>query len=69
MIRGAGSRSNRRWLTAFCICFLRVMILLVFMPAVNDIRLVFAVYPISWAICSIAFLVYYRFGNWMKRSI
>ncbi|NLB15208.1 MAG: MATE family efflux transporter [Clostridiales bacterium] len=67
-IRGAGAALQSMAVTAFFICFVRVSIMLVFVPIYNDIRVVFAAYPITWVLCSLAFIVYYRFGNWKKKS-
>lgn len=68
-IRGAGAALQSMALTAFFIAFARVAIMVVFVPIYNDIRVVFAAYPITWALSSLAFIIYYRFGNWRKKSI
>jgi putative MATE family efflux protein len=67
-IRGAGAALQSMALTAFFIGFARVAIMVVFVPIYNDIRVVFAAYPITWVLSSLAFIIYYRFGNWRKKS-
>lgn len=68
VIRGAGSAFVSTCMTAVCVCVFRVVVITIFMPIVNDIRLVFALYPISWSICSAAFIIYYKLGHWMRRT-
>ena len=68
-IRGAGSALQTMLLTAFFICLTRVVMVTALMPVFNDIRLVFAAYPVSWLLCSCAFFVYYRFGRWNKKEM
>ena len=67
VIRGAGATLMSALLTAIFICGVRIVILSVLMPMVNNIILVFLTYPISWSICSTAFIIYYKKGHWMYR--
>ena len=69
VIRGAGSALSSTIITALNICLLRVLMVSLLMPFVNDIRLVFLAYPVSWIVSSTTFLIYYKFGHWMKKTI
>jgi Na+-driven multidrug efflux pump len=66
VVRGAGSPLQSTIITAVCICALRVTLVSILQPIFNDIRVVFIAYPISWSVSSITFLLYYRFGKWIK---
>lgn len=66
VIRGAGSALISTVITASTICAFRVGMITLLMPYFHDIRLVFAAYPASWLLCSITFILYYKFGKWIK---
>ncbi|MFA6947472.1 MAG: MATE family efflux transporter [Eubacteriales bacterium] len=66
VIRGAGSALTSTLITASTICAFRVGMITLFMPYFHDIRLVFAAYPASWLLCSATFIIYYKFGKWIK---
>ena len=34
----------------------------------RQIQMVYAVYPLTWALSSIAFFFYYRRANWMRQG-
>lgn len=67
VIRGAGAVLMSTLLTALFICVIRITILSAIMPLINNILVVFLTYPISWSICSTAFIIYYKKGHWMYR--
>jgi len=53
---------------ALCWCAVRVVYISFVAPLFDNIRVVFMVYPITWTLSSIVFLIYYLKGNW-RRSI
>lgn len=68
-MRGAGAATPVMVLTALCICVFRVIWLAVMLNVINDIRMVFVCYPISWALCSGAMTVYYFCFSNLKKTI
>lgn len=46
-------------------CVVRVTFLTVMIHFLNDIAVVYWVYPLTWSLSSIAFFLYYRKVNWM----
>lgn len=58
-MRGAGAAMPVTVITALCICVFRVIWLLVLLEIINDIRIVFLCYPVSWVLCSGVMIVYY----------
>lgn len=68
-LRGCGDSLIPTLLTLFGICALRLVWLLYFIPQPRFHTLENTVlsYPITWAITSILFIIYYFFGGWMKR--
>ena len=68
-LRGCGDSFIPTLLTLFGICVLRLIWLLYFIPQPQFHTLENTVlsYPITWAITSVLFIVYYFFSGWMKR--
>ena len=64
-IRGAGKSLVPTLITVFGVCGLRLLWLFTVVPAHHTIEMVEASYPITWAVTSIALLIYYRFGRWL----
>ena len=46
-------------------CGLRLLWLFTVVPAHHTLLAVEASYPITWAVTSVAILLYYRFGRWL----
>lgn len=65
VLRGAGKSTVPMLVMTFCWCVLRMIILKGILPFYHDIRLVFWVYPITWAVSSIVFIIYYTKGDWL----
>ena len=59
-LRGMGDTLIPTIITAVGICALRVVWLLLVVPAKHEIGMVCVSYPISWALTSLAFIFYYR---------
>ena len=68
-VRGAGDSIIPMIITCVGICVLRVAWIMLAVPVWKDIRTVCLSYPITWSITSIAFLVYYFHGGWLRRRI
>lgn len=49
-------------------CVVRVAFLAVSIPLTHSVQMVYAVYPLTWALSSIAFFFYYRHANWMNQG-
>lgn len=68
-IRGAGQATAVTVITALSICVFRVVWLLVMLHFINDLRIVFLCYPISWVLNAIATIIFYYRGSTLRRSI
>ena len=67
-LRGGGESIIPMYIVLFNQCLLRTAILFGFMQLAHDIRLLVAVYPISWGTSGAMLYWYYRKGTWMKHS-
>lgn len=63
-IRGAGKSVAPMLISVFGVCGLRLLWLFTVVPAHHTLLAVEASYPITWAVTSVAILLYYRFGRW-----
>ena len=68
-IRGTGDSIKPMLLTCGGVCVLRVVWIFTVLPFHNELNTLLVSYPITWALTSALFLVYYRRGNWMRRQI
>ncbi|MFQ9916903.1 MAG: hypothetical protein ACLRWQ_11445 [Flavonifractor plautii] len=66
-IRGAGKSVAPMLISVFGVCGLRLLWLFTVVPAHHTLLAVEASYPITWAVTSVAILLYYRFGRWLHR--
>lgn len=62
-IRGTGKALMPTVFTVFGICILRVVWIRIVPPIYGTLTSVVASYPATWIVTSLAFLVYYLFGN------
>ncbi len=65
VLRGAGKSTVPMIVLIVCWCVMRVLILKGILPFFNDIRIVFWVYPVTWALSSIVLLIYYTRADWI----
>ena len=65
-IRGAGVTTVPMAVSIFSFCIVRQIMLAIFMPIVNSVNLVFWSYSLTWALCSVLYLLYYRYSHWLK---
>lgn len=47
-------------------CAVRVAFLAITVPLFYDIQVVYVVYPLTWALSSIIFLIYYKKAHWLS---
>ena len=66
ILRGSGRAVVPMVIMMVCWCIIRVTFLLIVVPLTGNILAVYIVYPITWTLSSIAFLVYYKKADWMK---
>ena len=67
-IRGAGEALKPMLLTAFGVCGLRILWMLIVVPTNLTIKTICLCYPISWIITCILFTIYYYRGHWLKTN-
>ena len=68
-VRGAGDSLLPMLMTCIGVCLLRVVWVWTAVPYSNTIETVIFSYPLTWAITSVMFIIYYLQGGWLKRCI
>ena len=66
VIRGAG-KAVVSMLIMMTWCVVRFAFLAVSIPFTHSVLMVYAVYPLTWALSSVAFFFYYRRANWLNQ--
>ncbi len=67
-VRGAGDSLIPMLMTLCGVCLLRVLWVRFIAPLQGDsIRFMLVCYPLSWTLTSIMFIIYYRWGGWLRR--
>ena len=66
-IRATGDAFWPMVLNLFSICVVRVLWVLIALPFHHTIQMLCLSYPISWALGSILFLIYYKTGRWDRQ--
>lgn len=69
IIRGAGITTVPMIVMITCWCGMRMLWILSMVPLFHNIDLVFAGWPITWAASALWLFIYYKKGNWLKRSM
>ena len=67
VIRGAGLTTVPMIVMVACWCFLRMAIILGFMPVFHNIQVVFWGYTLTWTASAICMYIYYKKANWLHR--
>lgn len=67
VIRGAGKAVVSMLIMMTFWCVVRVAFLAVSIPFPHSVLMVYAVYPLTWALSSVAFFFYYRRANWLNQ--
>ena len=68
-MRGVGYSLVPTVITSIFICLFRVIWLITVVARFHIMELLVVCYPVSWAMCAIAFHVTYRRGNWLRKRI
>ncbi len=68
-VRGCGDAVRPMLMTMFGVCVLRLVWIFTVVPLSPNIRTLILSYPITWTVTSIAFLIYYLHGGWLKRRM
>ena len=58
--RGSGKSKVPMYVMLICWCFVRVSYITIILHFINDIRMIFWAYPITWTLSTIAFTVYLK---------
>lgn len=69
IIRGSGEGFWPMVIFVLGTCVVRVAWMLVAVPRSNSIITAVVSYPIAWLVTALAFVVYYRHGQWITRSL
>lgn len=65
ILRGAGRSVVPMFVMMICWCVIRVSYISIAVRIVPDIRTVFWAYPLTWALSSVVFLVYFLKSDWI----
>lgn len=68
-MRGVGDSLIPMLMTAVGTCVLRIVWILTAVPVWHDIKTVAFSYPLTWAVTSVLFIIYYLQGGWLRRQI
>ena len=66
VLRGAGKTLIPMLVMMVCWCVIRVTFLSITIPLTHSIQMVYWVYPLTWSLSSLAFLIYYKKAGWME---
>ena len=66
ILRGAGKAIIPMMIMMVAWCAVRVAFLAITVPLFYDIQVVYVVYPLTWALSSIIFLIYYKKAHWLS---
>lgn len=66
ILRGAGKAIVSMMIMMVAWCAVRVAFLAITVPLFYDIQVVYVVYPLTWALSSIIFLIYYKKAHWLS---
>ena len=65
IMRGAGKSTVPMYVMMVCWCVIRVSYITIILKFIPSIRMVFWAYPITWALSSIVFLLYFLKSDWI----
>ncbi len=68
ILRGAGKAVASMVIMMSLWCVVRVVFLAVSIPLIHSIQMVYVVYPLTWALSSLAFFFYYKRAKWINQS-
>ncbi len=67
VIRGAGNATVPMIISIFNMCVVRILWLTFLLPIWKDFNLVLVCFPMTWALSSACYIIYYFKGKWLKR--
>ena len=65
IMRGAGKSTVPMYVMLVCWCLIRVTYIVIILKFIPSIQMIFWAYPITWALSSIAFLIYFLKSDWI----
>ena len=68
-MRGTGETVIPTLMTLCGICLVRVFWVSFVLPMHHELTTLMVIYPITWTLTGILFIIYYRRGKWLKRRI
>lgn len=66
IFRGCGKSKVPMYVMLICWCLIRVSYITIALQFFPSIQTIFFAYPITWALSSIIFLIYYKKSNWLS---
>lgn len=65
IMRGAGKSTVPMYVMLVCWCLIRVTYIVIILKFIPSIQMIFWAYPMTWALSSIAFLIYFLKSDWI----
>ena len=65
IMRGAGKSTVPMYVMLVCWCLIRVSYIVIILKFIPSIQMIFWAYPMTWALSSIAFLIYFLKSDWI----
>ncbi len=65
IMRGAGKSTVPMYVMLVCWCVIRVSYITIILKIIPDIQMIFWAYPLTWALSSIVFLLYFLKSDWI----
>lgn len=66
ILRGAGKSTVPMLVMLVCWCVIRITYITSTIHFIQDIRVIFWAYPLTWALSSVIFMIYFLKGSWMQ---
>ena len=66
ILRGAGKSTVPILVMLVCWCVIRITYITATIHFIQDIRVIFWAYPLTWALSSVIFMIYFLKGSWMQ---
>ena len=66
ILRGAGKSTVPMLVMLVCWCVIRITYITATIHFIQDIRVIFWAYPLTWALSSVIFMIYFLKGSWMQ---
>ena len=68
-MRGTGYSVMPTVITGSCVCVFRILWILTMVARYHTIEMLCIVYPLSWLIASVVFIIAYLRGTWLHKRI